>query len=156
MPAKVFGESAPPTGTVAWFNDDPANIPAGWAFCDGLNGTPDLRGRFMKNVPNSGVNPGATGGQDSYIMNSSQLPSHSHYVPGTTNVGNHTHNFGDGDSRRREGDSRVYYQSNNGNYNAGTSYNGEHSHSLSVSTIGSSSPVGNLPPFVELVPIMKL
>lgn len=35
-----------------------ANIPAGWALCDGQNGTPDLRGRFIKGTDT----PGATGG----------------------------------------------------------------------------------------------
>lgn len=35
-----------PAGTVVAFNSDKA--PAGWALCDGTNGTPDLRGRFIR------------------------------------------------------------------------------------------------------------
>lgn len=38
-----------------------ASIPSGWALCDGQNGTPDLRDKFIKSVGAS-ENPGATGG----------------------------------------------------------------------------------------------
>lgn len=38
-----------------------ANIPAGWALCNGANGTPDLRDRFVKGAAN-GANPGGSGG----------------------------------------------------------------------------------------------
>lgn len=38
-----------------------ANIPAGWLLCNGANGTPDLRDRFIVGAAN-GANPGATGG----------------------------------------------------------------------------------------------
>jgi len=34
-------------------------IPAGWALCDGNNGTPDLRGRFVVGAGGS-YNPDAT------------------------------------------------------------------------------------------------
>ena len=35
-----------PKGTIVAFNSDKA--PDGWALCDGTNGTPDLRGRFIR------------------------------------------------------------------------------------------------------------
>ena len=35
-----------PKGTIVAFNSDKA--PEGWALCDGTNGTPDLRGRFIR------------------------------------------------------------------------------------------------------------
>lgn len=35
-----------PKGTIVAFNSDKA--PEGWALCDGQNGTPDLRGRFIR------------------------------------------------------------------------------------------------------------
>ena len=34
------------------------SIPAGWLLCNGLNGTPDLTGRFIK----GSITPGTTGG----------------------------------------------------------------------------------------------
>jgi hypothetical protein len=38
-----------------------ASMPAGFQLCDGTNGTPDLRQKFIKGV-NTGVDPGGTGG----------------------------------------------------------------------------------------------
>ena len=39
-----------------------ADIPAGWALCDGTKGTPNLLDQFIKGVPNGSTNPGAMGG----------------------------------------------------------------------------------------------
>jgi hypothetical protein len=36
-----------------------ANIPTGWSLCDGQNGTPDLRGRFIKGSDTAGATGGA-------------------------------------------------------------------------------------------------
>lgn len=56
-----------PQGAIVMWNGaiTPVNtIPAGWQLCDGTNGTPDLRDRFIYGVHN-GENPGATGGHAS-------------------------------------------------------------------------------------------
>ena len=57
-----------------------ANIPSGWALCDGTNGTPDLRGRFVMgaNLINT---PGSTGGSNKTggtTLAETQMPSHAH------------------------------------------------------------------------------
>lgn len=41
-----------PSGTIVMFHlkDSSTEIPLGWAICDGNNGTPDLRGRFIKAI----------------------------------------------------------------------------------------------------------
>ncbi len=45
---KVTGSSnLTPKGTVVSWYGDITKIPATWALCDGTNGTPDLRGRFI-------------------------------------------------------------------------------------------------------------
>ena len=46
-------------GIIVAFSGDVTNIPSGWALCDGTNGTPDLRGRFIlgyndKDISNNG------------------------------------------------------------------------------------------------------
>ena len=43
-----------------------ASIPAGWALCNGANGTPDLRDRFIKGAA-AASNPGATGGAATHV-----------------------------------------------------------------------------------------
>ena len=63
-----------------------ATAPSGWAFCDGQNGTPDLRDRFIVGSGNT-YNLNATGGNANAV-----LISHSHeYVTssGTTDVDGH-------------------------------------------------------------------
>jgi hypothetical protein len=55
-----------------------ANIPAGWALCNGTNGTPDLRDRFIVGAA-TGANPGTVGG----------ALTHTHAAH--TGVVNHTH-----------------------------------------------------------------
>lgn len=61
------------------------SIWAGWALCDGRNGTPDLRARFI-----AGYDPGtaeygieATGGAANVTLTAAQsgLPEHSHTIP---------------------------------------------------------------------------
>jgi len=36
-----------PQGIIVMWAGNPSSIPTGWAICDGTNGTPDLRGRFV-------------------------------------------------------------------------------------------------------------
>jgi hypothetical protein len=54
-----------PAGVIAMWADPLATIPEGWAICDGSNGTPDLRGRYVKGSV-SPVDVGTTGGSDSH------------------------------------------------------------------------------------------
>jgi hypothetical protein len=42
-----------------------ANVPTGWALCDGSAGTPDLRDKFIYGW-SAGVDPGGVGGSSSY------------------------------------------------------------------------------------------
>lgn len=39
--------SGVPSGVILMWSGTVASIPSGWAFCDGNNGTPDLRNRFV-------------------------------------------------------------------------------------------------------------
>ena len=54
----------PKRGIIMW-SGLLADIPVGWALCDGANGTPDLRDRFIYGC-SVGENPGATGGNTSH------------------------------------------------------------------------------------------
>jgi hypothetical protein len=55
------GSGGLPAGAIILWSGLLENIPAGFALCDGTNGTPDLRGRFVKGAA-ADVDPGATGG----------------------------------------------------------------------------------------------
>lgn len=41
------GGSGVPSGVILMWSGTIASVPSGWAFCDGTNGTPDLRDRFV-------------------------------------------------------------------------------------------------------------
>ncbi|HNH46840.1 MAG TPA: hypothetical protein PKY30_07370, partial [Myxococcota bacterium] len=50
-----------PSGTIAVWSGDIANIPSGWRLCNGANGTPDLRDSFVMGA-GGGADPWSTGG----------------------------------------------------------------------------------------------
>lgn len=66
-----------PRGLISMWSGIITNIPSGWVLCDGSNETPDLRGRFVVGAGDNYA-PGDTGGKESIILSSSQLPSHTH------------------------------------------------------------------------------
>lgn len=60
-------------------------IPTGWHICDGTNGTPDLRDRFIVGAGRSyGI--GATGGANTVSIESWQVPPHRHTFPGDDEI----------------------------------------------------------------------
>ncbi len=77
-----------PTGTIVMWSGAVADIPEGWALCDGTGGTPDLRGRFIVGAAHddgdggSGYAVGATGGEPSVTLKVSQIPEHTHIYAG--------------------------------------------------------------------------
>lgn len=75
--AQATMANAEPPGTIKIHNTAYAPIPAGWQACDGTNGTPDLRGRFIVGAGGAYAE-GATGGADSVTLTTAQIPSHSH------------------------------------------------------------------------------
>jgi len=50
-----------PVGTIVAWNRPIGSIPRSWSLCDGTNGTPDLRGKFLTGAGDS-YPQGATGG----------------------------------------------------------------------------------------------
>lgn len=43
---QIIAAGSPP-GVIAWWSGSAASIPSGWLLCNGLNGTPDLRNKFV-------------------------------------------------------------------------------------------------------------
>lgn len=66
-----------PAGVIVAYNGDTA--PAGWAICNGQNGTPDLRDRFIVGVSSSKAR-GARAGVESVKLTAEQsgVPAHTH------------------------------------------------------------------------------
>lgn len=89
------GGAALPVGLIAMWSGASNAIPTGWALCNGANGTPDLRNRFVIGA-GSTYAVGATGGATSHThtvgstaLTEAQMPNHTHSV----NESPHQHTF---------------------------------------------------------------
>ncbi len=76
-----------PPGAILMWSGAVDAIPTGWALCDGQNGTPDLRDRFIVGAGGS-YNVGDTGGSNTVTLNVNQIPSHKHTLG---SAGSHSH-----------------------------------------------------------------
>ena len=163
------GYVMPPGGIIMWSGAANA-IPQGWALCNGTNGTPDLRNRFIVGAGDE-YNPGNTGGGKSITLTKAQMPSHNH-GGSAASAGSHHHwiegTDANGLSERQRtiwGSTTVdmgYGGGSNSDPNdvhwrghVNTDDQGGHSHSLSLANEGSSDPHENRPPYYALCYIMK-
>jgi hypothetical protein len=78
-----------PSGGIFLWSGSIGSIPAGYVLCNGSNGTPDLRDRFIVGAGSSyAVN--ATGGSADSIV-----PTHTHAATSVVTDPGHVHNMGD-------------------------------------------------------------
>lgn len=75
-----------PAGIIAMWGGSADDIPQGWALCDGQDGRPDLRDRFVLGAGNSYA-VGAMGGEETHKLTTSEMPSHVHSAYGYTSSG---------------------------------------------------------------------
>lgn len=75
-----------PVGAILMWGGSVGSIPDGWLLCDGDNGTPDLRSRFILGAGGSAV-VGSTGGDDQFTGNTGADGGHNH---AGSAVANHT------------------------------------------------------------------
>ena len=80
-----------PTGSIVLWSGSLGSLPSGWQVCDGTNGTPDLRDRFV--IGSEGTyTQEDTGGSFSATLQVSNLPVHVHSTPVTSDNPSHNHN----------------------------------------------------------------
>lgn len=152
-------------GMILMWSGTIAGIPSGWALCNGLNGTPDLRDRFVVGAGSSYV-PGVTGGSSSTTLSEANLPSHTHSFSATTSTaGSHSHSLSIPNVGYDLGIASVVRSatgspvlSSNQNVSGLVSTEGSHTHTVSGTTgsTGSGTSFTNLPPYYALAFIMKL
>lgn len=118
-----------PAGAITLWSGAINAIPTGWALCNGANGTPDLRGRFVVGAGGSYA-VGANGGAETVTLTTEQMPAHSHAHKKTESGGS-----GRNVLVPLENVSSVYSES---------------------TTTGGSRPHENRPPYYALCYIMKL
>jgi microcystin-dependent protein len=135
-----------PSGVIVMWSGTITNIPTGWALCNGSNGTPDLRSKFIVGATSdasTGVTfnadtgavsgayaPGNTGGSVAHQLTTAEMPAHTH----TTESNNAT----------------------GGNYSGGgNSSNLGPYYSTTTGSAGASDFHENRPPYYALAFIMK-
>ena len=123
-----------PSGAIILWSGTINGIPVGFALCDGTNGTPNLKGKFIV-----GYDPGdrdyeeigLDGGDKKVTLKENQMPSHNHggtiessgnhnHDGATVPAGGHTHSYNlatTDDDGYREDDGNIY-----------TSKDGAHDH----------------------------
>lgn len=164
--AKFVGKGTIPIGGIIIWSGSISNIPSGWTLCDGNNGTPNLKDRFI--IGSGGTfATNSTGGAASVTVSSTQMPSHDH--TGTANsVGNHRHSVvrdqednGGSNSAAYHGqhgtDDQYKLQRHSSDANRwNTSSAGGHTHTFTSGNTGSSQPHENRPPYFALAYIMRI
>lgn len=134
------GQSLLPSGVIVMWHGTVA--PAGWALCDGGNGTPDLRGRFVlgsgKGADLTQRNWRDTAGEEVHVLTQGEMPSHNHnYWVGTV-----------GFAASWNSSAEATRAPNQGRNNA--------SQIQVMAQAGSDAAHNNMPPFYVLAYIMKL
>lgn len=147
------GTGGVPSGGIIMWSGAIANIPEGWALCDGQNSTPDLRDRFIIGAGDDRPS-GSVGGSE----------THAHSVSGTVGATTldwnmltaHWHDdyFAEVNAPNGAGgavkNSNINATQNWSTQTAGNSW--PHTHSLAASTGNGSS----MPPYYALAFIMRL
>lgn len=139
-------------GSISMYYGNVSNIPIGYALCDGNNGTPDLRDKFIVSTGNN-YKLGSSGGSDNIVLSVDNLPAHSHTGTGNTNEGGI--NFGcsgEGDGR---GNFKATRPDRKGQQDCGNTSH-YHSFNFTTSNTGSNKSFDNRPSFYALAFIMKL
>jgi microcystin-dependent protein len=139
--AYVANNAIPSGGIIIWSGSS-ASIPSGWYLCNGANGTPDLRDRFVVGA-GSTYSVGATGGSKDAIV-----VSHSHSI----NDPGHTHTLAAVTNGALSIQSQNIPQKPIGSSTFETNSN---TTGISIQSTGASGTNANLPPYYALCYIMK-
>jgi len=157
----IWGSGFPSGGIIMW-SGTIATIPSGWYLCNGANGTPDLRNRFViaadaddGGVAKTSVTETASqsgGSKDAIVV------SHTHTFSATTStIGDHVHTISASGGEYAAGQQNHFTTDGVSVYSRNTGAAGSHSHTVSGTTesSGSSGTNANLPPYYALAFIMK-
>jgi microcystin-dependent protein len=142
------------------------SIPSGWALCDGNNGTPDLRNRFVVGAGSTYAVDATGGSADATLVShdhpassstSISDPGHFHY---TRSYSTGVEVLGQGTATSVNFENRVQVNTSadptTTRTTASASTGISASTSTSITQVGSSGTNANLPPYFALAYIMKL
>jgi hypothetical protein len=149
--APVSSPAIPAGGIIIW-SGSTGSVPATWFLCDGTNGTPDLRDRFIIGAGNTYAVNAIGGTADAVVVSHTHTATSTSVVtdPGHTHLVSRSGNNGDG------GGPGAYGSVDNPTYASGSATTG-----ITVATTTTNASAGvsgtnaNLPPYYALAYIMK-
>lgn len=140
------GTNVPVGGIILW-SGAVSNIPTGWALCDGTNGTPDLRGRFVVGAGGT-YDVDGTGGSEAIT----DVPRHRHNINlATENALDHVQ-LTDNDVPTTAGDDVLEVMADQSQTTGTLSH---HHLVQGFSEFAGEAEVSILPPYYALCYIMK-
>ncbi|GIZ15275.1 phage tail protein [Capnocytophaga catalasegens] len=161
-PLRELQKAVVPVGMIAMWSGQVSQIPQGWALCNGQNGTPDLRNRFVMGYNNEQTPTKSTGGANSFKLTKAQLPTEK--LTGTTSsAGGHSHNYQDIYWSEFGGAIRLPNNAGSGDTdhdNMGhqisrtTDLAGAHTHTFQTENLGNGADIDNRPAYMVLAYIM--
>ena len=136
---------------------------AGWAICNGSNGTPNLSGRFIVGYDPGDADYNGLGkpaGEKYHTLSPAEMPYHTHAVQGNTSTdGGHSHTYSVTPYSGPQYNADNPHERNIGQEAAAqTSTDGAHYHSINFSSgsAGSNAAHENRPPYFVLLYIMRI
>lgn len=139
-----------PAGLISLWSGSIGSIPTGWYLCDGTNGTPDLRDRFIVGAGTTYAVTATGGSTDSVVV------QHNHTATSTSVVTDpgHVHTIGQTYAGVSTGGSTGYLQVGSSSTNSATT-GITVATSTTVANSGVSGVNANLPPYYALAYIMR-
>lgn len=145
-----------PIGMISMWSGAINAIPAGWKICDGVDGTPNLKGKFIVGYDADTVDYDAIakqGGAKEVAISVDEMPAHNHDGQ-TASGGAHVHNINNVPAA--SGATRPF-DSNAGETYKGTiqtESGGAHTHNLTTNNKGGGAAHENRPPYFTLAYII--
>lgn len=152
----IIGATPPPAtpipaGGIFLWSGSIGSIPAGYVLCNGSNGTPDLRDRFVVGAGSTYAVDGTGGSANAIVV------SHNHTATSTSTVTDpgHNHTYTRYDTLTGVGGANPIW-ANTSTQNTGSAVTGVTvATATTVASAGTSGTNANLPPYYALCYIMK-
>jgi microcystin-dependent protein len=137
-----------PSGTIVLWSGSIGSIPAGWVLCNGSNGTPDLRNRFVVGAGSTYAVDATGGSADAIVV------SHTHTATSAVTDPGHAHTINTQTIATGTGGGIVLNTPFTGSVATNTATTGV-TVATTVNSAGNSGTNANLPPYYALCYIMK-
>jgi hypothetical protein len=137
-----------PAGLISLWSGSIGSIPVGWYLCDGTNGTPDLRDRFIVGAGTTYAVTATGGSTDSVVVSHTHTATstdsgHVHNVTGWLGAASPGSGGGSDPGQRLSGNTTVASASSTANI------------TTTINSTGVSGTNANLPPYYALAYIMR-